>query len=166
MKTIVVARYSEDFSWVGKLKDWNVIVLNKGGGNIPNSPGREAHSYLWFITKYYDTLDGEYVFCQGNPFDHVPNFTDVIDTANYYGRLYTCDDTGAEDHKNLPIRQYADILGIPIPSKIEFRAGAQFKTTANKIKSRPLGFYLACLAKSEHDSLSGYVFERLWPYIL
>lgn len=40
--------------------------------------GREAHTYLMHIVQNYNQLYDIEIFCQGNPFDHCPNFLNEI----------------------------------------------------------------------------------------
>ena len=165
MRTIVVAKYKEDVSWLSKLDGWNIVVLDKNG-NMENPVGREAHSYLWFIVNNYENLQGEYVFCQGNPFDHCYNFLDVISHETRFGRTVTCDLKGFPDHVGLPLEEYIEAVGINTPEELSFIAGCQFKTTAEKIKAQPLELYTRALYLTTKDELSPFTFERLWPYIL
>ena len=75
--TLVVARYNEDLEWL-KTLPWRYVVFNKGDDlaewveneiKLPNI-GREAHSYLIYITSNYDNLSKYTIFVQGNPFTH------------------------------------------------------------------------------------------------
>ena len=75
---IVIARYSENISWITLFKDIT-IIYNKGGYNdvlskfnviqIPNV-GRESHTYLYHIINNYDNLADRTVFFQGKIDDH------------------------------------------------------------------------------------------------
>lgn len=79
---IVVARYTEELSWLRKRPAaLQVTVYDKcpdqSGGEtalpLPNI-GREAHTYLHHIVSRYDSLADWTVFCQGKPFDHAFDF--------------------------------------------------------------------------------------------
>jgi len=90
---LVIARYKEDISWIddNNLTDkFNVIVYNKFHNEpitLPNAAGRESHTYLWHIVSNYDTLADRTVFCQGDPFEHSPNFLNLIGKVNSADKL-------------------------------------------------------------------------------
>lgn len=92
-KTVVVAKYKEDISWINQLKDsCNIYVYNKNTDidhdlydlepryriedgitwcDLPNI-GRESHTYLYHLVKNYENLSSTTIFLQGKPFDHCP----------------------------------------------------------------------------------------------
>ena len=82
MTELVVARYTEDLSWLRKRPaTLTVTVYDKGTDasgsdgaiQLPNI-GREAHTYLHHIVDRYDSLADWTIFCQGKPFDHAYDF--------------------------------------------------------------------------------------------
>jgi len=87
----VIARYKEDISWLNS-RDYlsNGIVYNKGPDDISykgqifkasNFPdwGRESETYVRFILDHYNNLPDYIVFTQADPFDHSPNFLEILD---------------------------------------------------------------------------------------
>jgi len=91
MYDIVIAKYSENISWIYDLVKLNsdligcVYIYDKSDAadaadacegikfkkiKLKNI-GREAETYLHHISTNYDTLSEYTVFFQGNPFDHV-----------------------------------------------------------------------------------------------
>ena len=42
--------------------------------------GREAHTYAHHVATRYNELAEVTVFTQGNPFDHVPDFLEQVDS--------------------------------------------------------------------------------------
>lgn len=90
--TLVVARYKEDVSWVERVPDgFRVAIYNKGGPLPPlardgveviglENVGREAETYLRHLMEHPPTgVRGGYtVFCQGDPFEHSPDFLDLL----------------------------------------------------------------------------------------
>jgi hypothetical protein len=82
MPELVVARYTEDLSWLRKRPaNLTVTVYDKssdaagGEGVIPlPNVGREAHTYLHHIVSRYESLAEWTIFCQGKPFDHAYDF--------------------------------------------------------------------------------------------
>lgn len=72
---LVIARYSEDVSWLGKI-NYPFVVYNKNEIPLPGSLplpniGRETHTYLTHIVNNYDQLAETMVFLQGDPFFHL-----------------------------------------------------------------------------------------------
>ena len=82
MPELIVARYTEDLSWLRKRPaNLTVTIYDKspdvsGGESVISLPnvGREAHTYLHHIVSRYDSLDEWTIFCQGKPFDHAYDF--------------------------------------------------------------------------------------------
>lgn len=105
--TIVVARYNENIDWIldNDLQD-RCIVYNKSSIkgiyskkhgnitdklkiiNISNIPvfGREGDTYLKHIISNYENIADYTIFTQADPFDHSPQFIEIIkhlDTIGY-----------------------------------------------------------------------------------
>jgi hypothetical protein len=156
----VVARHKEDVGWT---RDHDCRVITKDE-DIPNV-GREASSYLYYIVSHYHELEGEYVFCQGHPFDHVPNFFAQIRENRYVGTLFTCDAEGCPNECGLPIHEISILLGLPLREKYEFKNSAQFRINAGQIRARSLEWYTKALIISVTNPKAAWVFERLWPLI-
>jgi len=169
MKSIVIAKYKEDISWIKDIPSgWNIHIYDKDN-NMENAPGREAHTYLKFIYDNYESLEGDYIFCQGNPFDHCPTFLSELYFGCISGKAYPCtrtNRTNIYDPKILETATYIDLLGLNVPEEWEFLAGAQFKAKAEDILKRPREFYKKCLELTLTDDQSGYIFEGLWQFIL
>jgi hypothetical protein len=98
MLSIVVARYTEDLTWLDQLPaDARVIVYNKGpevaSGTIregivvrplPNH-GRESGTYLHHLRSHFHPADGEFtVFTQADPFKHSPGFLQLMEQPQYW----------------------------------------------------------------------------------
>lgn len=84
---VVVARYQENLDWLWQVPSkYELIVYNKGDDldsrSLPhrtvikslNNVGRETDTYCRYAIEYYDYLHDIVVFCQGDPFDHSPEF--------------------------------------------------------------------------------------------
>ena len=152
-RTLVIARNDEDITWA---KDKNHVVIQKGH-HLPNI-GREISSWFYFILTNYETLEGDYVFCQGHPFDHAPNITDGVE--------HRSKPNGAPDHSGLDIHRIAAELDLPILDEYVFLAGAQHETSAEQIKRRPYEWYAkAFLLSLDEKNQVPWIFERLIPYI-
>lgn len=73
---IVIARYTEDISWMMPYVDI-VTIYNKHEDVLPNSiqlpnVGRESHTYLYHIINNYENLSKNTLFMQGTIEDHLP----------------------------------------------------------------------------------------------
>jgi hypothetical protein len=189
MKDLVVARYKEDLDWLNKI-DLNVfrpIIYNKGlpldikfnHTNLANV-GREAHTYLFHILKYYDNLPEYTIFVQGNPLDHCNDFFDAI-KANYDGQIVLLGDTiigedirgWYEWYEKVPsgsqitylISVANKILGKETPPKAFFVTGAQFILHRDVIRHRSKEFYQNIFDMFSYDYLLPWHLERIWLYI-
>ncbi len=178
MNDLIIARYKEDVSWIddNNLSDkFNVIVYNKfydEPKTLPNVPGRESHTYFWHIIDRYDTLADRTIFCQGDPFDHSPNFVDLANKVDSDKDLdffpmsrhrgegdddidyLHCDIDGKPDHPTLGMQtQFYNIFGdnAIVPDPIIFYPGAVFCCSKENIHKRPLEFYTKCYDLSLND---------------
>jgi Protein of unknown function (DUF3431) len=181
MLTLVVARYREDVSWVTHV-DANVFIVDKS--QIGNT-GREASSWLWFIAQHYQSLEGDYLFCQGDPFAHCPDFIAEANRADdptrmlapiqqrHFGERLTCDWNGAPHQPGLKIEETLPAINQQlerawnVPALIEFTAGGQFLASAEEIRYG-LTNYGAWRLKAMADTWpdAPWVFERLWDYLI
>ena len=106
-KSLIIARYNEDLSWLEEFKDFKIIVYNKGDKlsdnlfyeviNLENK-GRESHTWLHHIVKNYYNLNEITVFLQGkiddlncmaykNPNDYLKKINKYGFKASRYGLL-------------------------------------------------------------------------------
>jgi hypothetical protein len=168
-KTIVVAKYNEVTDWVEQVDGWNYFVVTKDI-HIPNF-GRESLSYLWYILENWDTLQGHYVFLQGNPSPHWYAFTGLLPSLELQDfkwlgdNGYECYHDGTPHHSGLPIKDIADKIGLVLPDTIKFIAGGQFLISTEKIKSKPKEFYQKLYDLHMEYEKMPWVIERLWGYI-
>lgn len=168
MLTLVVARYNEDVGWVNLIPA-HVVIVNKA--QLGNT-GREASSYLWYIATHYRALVGDYVFCQGDPFAHCPDFDAALGKRRHYGPRLACDWNGAPHHPGLEVENFIHQCGamlphFDVPQKIEFTAGAQFQVTATQLHAaaNQLEYRELALLADEHPQ-APWIFERLWDYLI
>ncbi len=167
VKTIVIARSNnEDVSWTAQLhEEWTVEVCSN------HQPmAREAYAYLKHMVEFYSTFgdEDEIVFCQGNPFDHCPNFIEALKSnAVCFGWRETCDKVGMPRGDWMPMWSYCDVLGLPRQDTYVFIPGAQFRIKGKQIKSRSIYFYYALhsLCHLPKPDKIAWVLERLWPLI-
>lgn len=175
-RTIVVARHKEDTGWLDSVHGLIPVVYDKSADvdepwnwKLKNI-GFEANTYLHWIV---DSLSGnapmpdEVVFCQGNPFDHDPDFLLHLqdESVRHYGPVLTCPPNGGPGMLDGMLDEYCRVFGLPVQSEYRFIAGAQFRVTRDQITAHPLAFYEALLAITKLDPRSPYKLERLWPLI-
>jgi len=199
---IVIARYNEPIDWIQKI-DPSLsphVIYNKGNDDLPShfnvvkvpNEGREAETYLRYIIDNYDQLEGEILFCQGNPFDHMERTiigterlgmnsskgceNDLMDFMNTFhpntgftalGPWYACTLDG-HPHFHHNMKHEMDLMFNNFDKEcLWFVQGAQFIVSANDITRRPLSFYKKLLSRGQQVGLNfyAYILERMWFYI-
>lgn len=148
----------------------------RGAFHAKTPTGRESHTYLYHILKHYPNFADFNLFCQGKVEDHVPLFNDVLDYLFalkepphflHFGKPELNDATGATHHRGLPIdRIYRRLFKGDVPQQFLFQLSATFWVSRESILSRPKRFYEEMMQIVYDEPLSGYVFERLWGYVL
>lgn len=161
--SIVIAKYNEDTEWVKEIPDDFQVFLYTKNIDLPNT-GRESSTYLHHIIEHYDDLTDEVVFCQGNPYDHCPDFLNLLKDSSVYEIITECDGNGSPHH-NLPVCLFSNVLLGYVLDTYRFVAGAQFKVSKQQILARPKEFYQHCLAVANSYETAPYVFERTWQEI-
>ncbi|WP_298753767.1 hypothetical protein [uncultured Arcobacter sp.] len=160
---IIIARLNEDVNWA---KEYNHFIVQKDV-HLPNI-GREPLSYIWYIIKYYDELEGIYIFCQGNPFHHYKDAHTVFEHPepgfNWYSDM-------AEIQSDLDGRPYDNGLEIDVFLKncgIEckqngffFNAGCFFSIEAEQIKRKPKKYYERVYKALLMTNKAPWAFERV-----
>lgn len=153
---VVAANNHEDISWT---KDYQCHI------NFQFNPlGRESHTYLdWILTG--EMVD-EVVFCQGNPFNHDPDFLEHLNDPEirYYGEVHDCD-KNARPSYSAHMHSWCDVLGLEKRALWQFVAGAQYRVTYDQIRRHSQNFYSAMLQLANIEPDSPWIFERLWPLI-
>jgi len=193
----VIARYNEPIEWVKDL-GFDYIIYNKGEKISPDliSPekvievaneGREAETYLRYITENYEAIPDLVVFLQGNPFDHFPRLFEVLKENEStkeiipLGNNTFCDLNGNDSYPGLPMGHFRSLIipGHSSDERIDFIAGAQFIIPGVYIKNKPLEWWNYIKDIYERYWFSaipsgygippgqfiGHVFERLWSDI-
>lgn len=172
MTTIVVAKFREHMDWMGRLPDgFSAIVYDKDKGDLLNSvTGLEAHTYLHHIVAHYEHLEGDYIFCQGNPFHDCPNFLDRIKdpSIRWFGSPETCDRFGKPQCVGyaIDLHWWCALCNITPPEgNFAWSTQANFRASAEVIRSRPIGFYEALFRRMD-NAVAASALERLWPLIM
>jgi len=158
---LVIAKYKEDISWSNGL---DRKVYDKSNG-IPNI-GRESETYIRYILEHYDNLPNVISFCQGNPFDHVPNYLDVYKEIGFWGKDHiTYHDSDPHHPTSLPVRAFAEKLDIILPDDWFFQAGANFTLSREIILKHNIDFYKKINKLINEYELAPWALERLWVHI-
>lgn len=191
INNIVVAHFNESLDWLDDVKGWDVSIYSKGESHpqeayiLPNV-GRESNTYFTYIVDNYAELPEWVFFTQGNPFDHVKNMVDILNSfpeskanAKIFidGELYFFSD----GHFNIPLiclsdgkpndsgldldGLWSELFKEEKPSVYEFTAGCMFCVSKDTILARDLDFYKKCLYISETREKAPWEFERIMPYI-
>ena len=191
-KELVVAKYREDINWIKDCSSIDKVTVyyknensQENVNSLPNI-GRESHSYLYHILNNYNNLSDYTIFCQGDPIFHDCHFIEKINSIDsiilshiqkgFYFFAGECkeeiNETYSEKHPvGLPISYFLDLLfDIKIPQKISitYNCSAQFLVKKQNILNRPKSFYrfLINFVSNEKDPIEGYIFERIWKFIL
>lgn len=141
---IVVSCFNEDLSWLDFLpKSISIEIFNKGNEitdpiilqnpniilhNKCQNIGRETETYLRYILKEYENLNDVTIFTQGNPFDHSPNFSNLI-----HGIV----NNGMENNF-LQLSSYWRINEVPPANVVKRDGGAYYTETASRYTMCPL----------------------------
>lgn len=180
-KTLVVAKYQEDVSWLSQLQaGFNIIVYDKFDPNadhpLPNV-GREAHTYIHHIIQNYDNLSTINIFIQAYPFQHSANFIDKLHRLTDKTRFADLSDIVIEDFHGKELEKFFFKLfpGYEFPKNSCVKANAMFAVHKSRIYYHDLNFYKE-IYKSFGDcpipkycfdegGLQPFIMERLWSFI-
>jgi hypothetical protein len=92
---LVIARYNEPLEWILLVpQDFRIHIYNKGAPIDSaavyaratrivdcRNAGRESESYLTHIIEHGPGSGPFTAFCQGDPFEHSPDFLDLLEAA-------------------------------------------------------------------------------------
>jgi hypothetical protein len=185
---LVVARYAEDLSWLNAVPPpYRLHVYDKtygieGAIQLPNV-GREAHTYIHHVCAHYHKLPDYTVFCQGDPFHHLPDWLMILDQLATaidcgtcpdflaWGLELACDRQGRPHHDEpLPCAElYKELAGQrapALPAEIRFNCGAQFVVHRSRLTRIPLARWQTALKTSTASKWYAWAAERMWPYVL
>ena len=179
---IVISHYNECTEWIVDLVEVamanSVFVYNKGKCelNIPGchheflpNIGREAHTFIHHICRYYHHLPNTLVFLQGNPWDHITN-----EGQPNNGRRVQCNDLlktiveskrsqalmpkfivheDIHTFRNMQLLEHCTHLGINgVQPVMQFASGCQYVVKSLSVLCNTLEFYqkLFSMLNSEH----------------
>jgi len=180
-RAIVVAKYTEDISWLDELPSTIKVYVydSSPGGNLEdlNKERREPYTYLTHMIEHYDKLDDLTIFCQGSPFDSVSKkkFMEIAVNCTQLhmpiARFQTdgAIANGSTDIGYLPIaKTLTKFFGIPPLNTVNWTHGAQFIVA----KERILQYSKQALIDARQHSVDvmpiwgeRHIFERMWDTI-
>lgn len=165
MDDLVIAKYKEELDWTKDIRGWNIKIYDKSK-DIPNI-GREAETYIRYILENYKNLPNLICFCQGNPFDHEPDFLKILNKKEpcFFGKITNDNEVGYPNHPGLEIgKTYEKIFGESLDI-FRFYAGAQFIVNKEQILKHPLKFYKNINKILLEEEQAPWCLERIWSYI-
>lgn len=194
-KELVIAAYDRNYNWISLLNNVRLSVYLKGNVKrkafpkqneiiIEPNVGRDVHTFFYHIVNRYDTLSDYTFFSQDFPFDHVANYTEIINRDidiwnvyskltlngcwffNSYSSIISCDSNGCPQHCGLPIKSvWENIFDSECPNTIEFVPAGHFCISKDTIYKKPKIYYENILNLLSHYEILPWVIERLEPYI-
>ena len=146
---------------------WTADVVEKDHDVI--NMGRGESSYLWWIDKNWDQLEeriNTVCFCQGWPFDHVPDF-ELRDVARFepLGGV-TASMNLTVPHDQFVALEWPRLFGKPFPGTVDFPAGSCFLVSAAAIRENERAFYQSLFEYvTQTPDFHSHVLERMWPEV-
>lgn len=177
-RTLIVAKYQEDTTWLSQVHGYNIIVYDKfdplAQNHLPNV-GREAQTYIHHIVKNYNNLSTVNVFTQGNPFEHCVNFLNNLNGLNDRYKYFElsnitieCDKQGlpAAIHP-MPIEPFFDKIfpKYKCPNSFRMKGNGIFCVHKERILHHPLDFYVNIMNTFNSFEDAAWILERLWNLI-
>lgn len=191
-KELVIAAYDRDYSWINSVNDdVSVIIYRKGDREIKpreilieHNLGRDVHTFFYHLYNNYDNLADVTFFSQDYPFDHVSNYTTLINSNKFvwdthsrqssegcwffctqYGVL-DCDKNGLPHHPGLNLEEmWKQLFDSPCPDSFQFTPTGHFAITNQYARRIPKYRYRKILDILESQPTSPWEIERLEPYI-
>jgi len=190
-KEIVVAYYGENIKWLENIKDCKITIYNKTHVEEPDTiklenVGREMHTYFHHIIENYNNLSDWIFFTQGNPFDHVFDYIDIVNdfpksievsrlsvndcyffsNGCTFGNKLQCTPDGLPLHSGLDINGIWTSLFVSKPvNSYEFVAGCIFCVSREQILMRDISFYHKCKEITENRRSAPWEFERMMYHV-
>jgi hypothetical protein len=169
---VVISKYREDVTWVENLS-FPYLIYNKYEDdndyythNLVNL-GREGHTFMHHIVENYNNLNEYTAFVQGNPFDHCPNFIEIVN--NFKGDV---DLVGLgrkviygsqTDEIGEQIINFSELIGFTPSFPVQEVSGGQIIIHKNVILSKNKDFYqriVDSLLDEQRTRRSGYDLEK------
>ena len=168
---LVIAHYNEDLKWLSRVPSHHEIIVLEKERFMPNL-GRDVASHFLYMLQNWQTMEGNYIFCQGDPFWHHPWFVADIGTRNYWGWNLLVENDGSNywtdmsrfEQYPMMLHTMCERLGIPMVSNWCFRQGCQFAITGDQV--RQLSYERMCEALAISVLPEGpYGLEIMYPML-
>lgn len=192
-KELVLAVYNHDYGWISEINN-NVRITKytKNESNIKNDEilikpniGRDVHTFFNHIVTKYGSLSDYTFFSQDRIFDHVSNYSEIINgdvsTLNKFARqnfgecwffdtqwdcTLSCNRNGDPHHSGLNITTvWRQLFSNPIPETFYFTPAGHFCVTKEHIHRYPKEFYMKIRKILEENPQAPWIIERLESYI-
>ena len=146
-KELVIAKYDKNVSWIQDIKsDVTITIYNKNIKNLQDGDivihpnvGRCVHTFFYHIVKNYNTLADLTFFSQDYPFDHIPNYIDVINNEKLLedyiyksGDGYFINAYWSKEKPAVTPFMYCDKYGYPQQKTIKLNIEKSWKTIFEK----------------------------------
>jgi hypothetical protein len=134
---------------------------------MPNV-GREAQSFVFYLSTYYDILTKHSILLQANPFDHFPDLIEYINSGEHKNsELVAITEKSIYIAPGEGTQTFVENIFDMNFTGINFPCGAQYSVDSSIILSRPKSFWDSLLTKMpwKEDGFLPYFFERCWPII-
>ena len=179
-REFVIAKYVRSTEWTNQLKG-NVIIYNKLKNNLlpdeiliePNL-GRCLHTYLTHILRNYDNLADEIFFAQDSPFEHVPDYINVVNNINKVEKFICLTSYCSQAPKIIVGEKFGVDIEIPdfwnflflskCPEMCNFCIATHFAVDKDAILIRTKNFYKKLLYILETRNEAPWEMERILPY--
>jgi hypothetical protein len=183
---LVLSRFNEDTAWTKFIRgDCRLIVYNKGDGAerpLPNV-GREAQTYLYYMTVNHGVFPDWVFFAQANPFAHCHDFVDILNNWPYSFKkssLYA--QQGLNFFASEPVRfievnppgddaandcegMWSELFQESIPGTKAFSPAGIFAISSKLLMTRSSAFYQKAMELAVSRPRGPWEFERLWAYL-
>lgn len=160
MFDLVIARYSENITWLNEIDPrYNIIIYNKlNGDNLIPNLGREAFTYFYHIVNNYDNLAEFTAFIQAgwrtqkkikSGINIIQDLNEIVVPLNYLNlgfRHPFKNDKYGNPNGLIDLEWCWNELFIePCPKEIHFCPYSMFSASRKNIKKRSKEFYEKCL---------------------
>jgi len=179
-REFVIAKHVRSTQWTNQLKG-NVIIYNKSKDNLlpgeiliePNF-GRCIHTYVTHILKNYENLADETFFAQDSPFEHVPEYINIVNNINKVEKFVCLTSYCSQSPKIIVGEKFGIDIEIPdfwnflflskCPEMCNFCISTHFAVDKDTILIRTKNFYKKLLYILETRNEAPWEMERMLPY--
>ena len=179
-REFVIAKYHRPTEWT-KLLNGKVTIYNKNKeALLPNEIyiepnfGRCIHIYVTHILKNYENLADETFFAQDSPFEHVPDYINIVNNINKVEKFVCLTSYCSQSPKIIVGEKFGIDIEIPdfwnflflskCPEMCNFCIATHFAVDKDTILIRTKNFYKKLLYILETRNEAPWEMERMLPY--